>query len=74
MVCPNKQAFCLKINMLKGNFDTNCFEPLMIFRVFKTDCFDLTLFLAPYLSSVAQIEWKKHPYILFYFQFKNNRV
>ena len=28
MVGPNKQAFCPKINMLKGNFDTNYFEPL----------------------------------------------
>jgi hypothetical protein len=31
MVDPKKQAFCPKINMLKGNFDTNYFEPLMIF-------------------------------------------
>ena len=30
MVGPKKQGFCLKINMLKGNFDTNYFEPLMI--------------------------------------------
>ena len=28
MVGPKKQAFCPKINMLKGNFDTNYFEPL----------------------------------------------
>ena len=32
---------------------------------FKVDCLILTLFLAPNLSSVAQIEWKKHPYIFF---------
>ena len=30
-VGPKKQAFCPRINMLKGNFDTNYFEPLMIF-------------------------------------------
>ena len=30
MVGPKKQAFCPRINMLKGNFDTNYFEPLMI--------------------------------------------
>jgi hypothetical protein len=30
MVGPKKQGFCPKINMLKGNFDTNYFEPLMI--------------------------------------------
>jgi hypothetical protein len=27
MVGPKKQAFWPKINMLKGNFDTNYFEP-----------------------------------------------
>ena len=31
MVGPKKQAFCPRINILKGNFDTNYFEPLMIF-------------------------------------------
>jgi hypothetical protein len=30
MVGPKKQDFCPKINMLKGNFDTNYFDPLMI--------------------------------------------
>jgi hypothetical protein len=30
MVGPKKQGFCPKINMLKVNFDTNYFEPLMI--------------------------------------------
>ena len=34
-------------------------------RVFKVDCLVLTLFLKPNLSSVAQIEWKKQPYIFF---------
>ena len=29
IVGPKKQAFCPKINMLKGNFDPNYFEPLM---------------------------------------------
>ena len=28
MVVPKKQAFCPRINMFKGNFDTNYFEPL----------------------------------------------
>ena len=32
-------------------------------RVFKVDNFVLPLILAPKLRSVAQIEWKKHPYI-----------
>ena len=31
MVGPKKQGFCPKINMVKGKFDTNYFEPLMIF-------------------------------------------
>ena len=34
-------------------------------RVFKVDNFVLPLILAPKLRSVAQIEWKKHPYIFF---------
>ena len=32
-------------------------------RVFKVDYFILTIFLLPKLKSVAQNEWKKHPYI-----------
>ena len=32
-------------------------------RVFKVDYFILPLFLVPKLRSVAQNEWKKHPYI-----------
>ena len=31
MVGPKKQAFCPRINMLKGNFDIDKLEPLMIF-------------------------------------------
>ena len=31
MVGPKKQAFCPGSNMFKGNFDTNYFQPLMIF-------------------------------------------
>jgi hypothetical protein len=31
-------------------------------RVFKVDYIILPLFLAPKLRSVAQNEWKKHPY------------
>ncbi len=31
-------------------------------RVFKVDYVNLTLFLVPKLKSVAQNEWKKHPY------------
>ena len=38
---------------------------LTLFRVFKVDCLTLTLFWVPNLSSVAQIEWKKHPYLFF---------
>ena len=34
-------------------------------RVFKVDYFILPLFFAPKLKSVAQNEWKKHPYIFF---------
>ena len=43
-------------------------------RVFKVDNFLLPSILAPKLRSVAQIEWKQHPYIFFYFWFKNKRV
>ena len=32
-------------------------------RVFRVDYFILPLFLVPKLSSVAQNEWEKHPYI-----------
>ena len=59
MVGPKKQAFCPKINMLKGNFDTNYFEPLMIFSSFQKSeflklimYFVLSLFLVPKLRSV----------------------
>ena len=34
-------------------------------RLFKVDYFILPLFLGPKLRSVAQNEWKKHPYIFF---------
>ena len=34
-------------------------------RDFKIDDFVLPLILAPKLRSVAQIEWKKQPYIFF---------
>ena len=34
-------------------------------RVFKVDYVILALFLLPKLRSVAQNEWKKHPYIFF---------
>jgi len=33
--------------------------------IFKVDNFVLPIFLLPKLSSVAQIEWKKHPYLFF---------
>ena len=36
MVGPKKQAFCPRINMLKGNFDTNYFELLMILSSWST--------------------------------------
>jgi hypothetical protein len=32
-------------------------------RVFRVDYFNLSLFWVPKLRSVAQNEWKKHPYI-----------
>ena len=53
MVGPKKQGFCPKINMLKGNFDTNYSEPLMILSswqksefltIFQTDLKDSTFF------------------------------
>jgi hypothetical protein len=34
-------------------------------KVFKVDYVILSLFLVPKLRSVAQNEWKKHPYIFF---------
>ena len=34
-------------------------------RVFKIDNFMLLIVLVPNLRSVAQNEWKKHPYIFF---------
>ena len=34
-------------------------------RVFKVNNFTLPLFFLPKLRSVAQNEWKKHPYIFF---------
>ena len=34
-------------------------------RVFKVDDLIIPLFLVPKLRSVAQNEWKKHPYIFF---------
>ena len=34
---------------------------------FKVDYFILPLFLVPKLRSVAQNEWKKHPYIFFFY-------
>ena len=40
-------------------------QKLAKIRVFKEDYFILSLFLVPKLKSVAQNEWKKHPYIFF---------
>ena len=37
-------------------------QQLAKFRVFKIEYFILPLFLVPKLRSVAQNEWKKHPY------------
>ena len=36
MVGPKKQAFCPRINMLKGNFDTDLFELFMILSSWST--------------------------------------
>ena len=41
-------------------------QQLAKIRLFKVDYFILPLFLAPKLRSVAQNEWKKHPYIYFF--------
>ena len=43
-------------------------------RFLIVDCFILPLFLVPKKRLVAQNEWNKHPYIFFYFWFKNKRV
>ena len=40
-------------------------QKLAKIRDFKVDYFILPLFLVPKLRSVAQNEWKKHPYIFF---------
>jgi hypothetical protein len=43
-------------------------KPLVKFAkisIFKVDNFVLPIFLLPKLRSVAQIEWKKHPYYFF---------
>ena len=40
-------------------------QQLAKIRAFKVDYFILPLFLVPKLRSVAQNEWKKHPYIYF---------
>ena len=57
------------------NFENGEPQQLVKIRVFKIDYFILLLFLVPKLRSVAQNEWKKHPYIyFFYFWFKNKRV
>ena len=37
-------------------------QKLANIRVFKVDYYILSLFLVPKLKSVAQNEWKKHPY------------
>ena len=70
---PKKQDFCTKINMLKGNFDTNYFEPLMIFsRQQKSEFLKLIisfLFSVPKLRSV-----QKTPMYFYYFQFKKTSL
>ena len=40
-------------------------QKLAKIRVFKVDYFILSLFLVSKFKSVAQNEWKKHPYIFF---------
>ena len=49
----------------KPSFGRTLPQQLAKIRFFKVDCFDLTLFWDPNLRSVAQIEWKKHPYNFF---------
>ena len=80
MVGPIKQAFCPKINMLKGNFDTNYFEPLMIFsRKQKSEFLKLIVLLLHYFRCQIRVQWHKlsgkNTHIYFsYFWFKNKRV
>ena len=40
-------------------------QKLAKIKVFKVNYFILPLFVVPKLRSVAQNEWKKHPYIFF---------
>ena len=47
------------------NWISGGLQKLAKIRVFKVDYFILPLFLVPKLKSVAQNEWKKHPYIFF---------
>ena len=47
-------------------------QKLAKIRVFKVDYFILPSFLVLKLRSVAQNEWKKHPYIFFLLWFKIN--
>ena len=68
----NQKDFCIKINICTQrkllNFENWTHgEPQQLakIRVFKVDYFILPLFLVPNLKSVAQNEWKKHPYIFF---------
>ena len=53
MVGPKKQAFCPRINILKGNFDTNYFEPLRLEKLLHTS--DLFLFFLSCQTFI--IEW-----------------
>ena len=45
-------------------------QQLAKIRVFKVDHFILPLFLVPKLRSLAQNEWKIHPYLFFHFELK----
>ena len=80
MVGPKKQAFCPKINMLKGNFDTNYFEPLMILSSYqKSEFLKLIVLFLHYFWCQSWDRWHKlsgkNTHIhFFYFWFKNKRV
>ena len=58
-------SFFQKNQMLQNVFLMSVTLRFAKIRVFKVDHFALPLFSLPKLRSVAQNEWKKHPYIFF---------
>ena len=56
MVGPKKQAFCPKINILKGNFDTNYLWSSVV-GVVKGDYFDLPCEIFEILCELDVTHW-----------------